>query len=128
MHSQVRTSHRCFTPSNEPPQQDPPDDSIQTKSEEIPEQVVKTMGISHLPDIPKVDTTPIHWNPLTSINEDTQRHKAQGIRNGTAIAFSNGSFKYSWVTSALFIEGGRNNVHRITATSTIPGRSKYQEA
>ena len=79
-------------------------------------------------NIPRVDTTPLHWNPLTSLNEDTQRHTAQGIRNGTAIEVSDGYFKYRSVTSDLVIGGGRYNVHRIIVTSATPGRSEDQEA
>ena len=67
-------------------------------------------------NIPRVDTTPLHWNPLTSLNEDTQRHTAQGIRNVTAIEVSDGYFKYRWVTSYLVIGGGRYNVHRLICT------------
>ena len=81
-----------------------------------------------MPDIPKVDTTTLHWNPLKSLNETTQRHKLQGIINGMAISGGDNYFKYRWGTSDLVIEGGRHNVHRITATITTPGRSEDQEA
>ena len=80
-----------------------------------------------MPDIPKLDTTPLHWNPLTSINKDTQRNTYKGIRNGISIVVSGASFKYRWFISALVIEGYRHNVNIITATSTTPGRSKDQE-
>ena len=43
------------------------------------------MGISLIPHIPKVDTTFLHWNPLTSINEENQHHTDQGISNATVI-------------------------------------------
>ena len=101
---------------------------MQTKAEDIFKQVVETTGISLMPNITKVDATPLPWNPLTSLNKDTQWHKSQGIRNGTAMSVRNGSFKYRWGTSALVIEGGRHNMHSITATSTTLERSGYQEA
>ena len=81
-----------------------------------------------MPNISKVDATPLHWNPLTSLNEDTQRHTYQEIRNGMSISVSDGSFKDRRGTSALVIEGVRHNFHRITASSTTPGRSEEQEA
>ena len=41
---------------------------------------------------------------------------------------SDGSFKNSWGTAALIIDGGKISHLRITATSTTPGHPEYQEA
>ena len=81
-----------------------------------------------MPDINKVDTTPLHWNTLTHLNGDTQRHTAQGIRNGMTIAFSDSYFKVRWVTSAIVIERGRHNDNIITGTCTTPVKREEQEA
>ena len=86
------------------------------------------MEIPRIPDIPTVDTMPLHWNPLTSINKDSQQHTFQGVRNGTSIAVIYRSYKDRWVTSDLVIEGVRYTVHIITLSSTTPGESDYQEA
>ena len=127
LHRQGQASHIRFTHANDTPKKYPPDDRIRTKSEKISEQVVKTTGISLITNIPKVYAIPIQRNPRTSLNEGTQRHTAQGIRNGTAIGVSDGSFKYRCGNSAIVIEWGRNNLHRITANRTTPGRSEDQE-
>ena len=60
---QGQASHRHLTPPTIPLNNTPTDNSIQTKAEEISEQVIKTTGISLMPNIPKVDSTPLHWNP-----------------------------------------------------------------
>ena len=81
-----------------------------------------------MPPTPTVYTTPIHWNPLTSLNEDTQQNTDQGISNGASISVRYGYFKDRWGTSALVIEGCRNDMYRIRGTSTTPRQIKDQEA
>ena len=52
----------------------------------------------------------------------------RGITEGSAIAVSGGSINEEWGAAAVIPEVNNNARHRIKATSTAPGTSKYQDS
>ena len=52
----------------------------------------------------------------------------RGITEGSAIAVSGGSINEEWGATAVTPEVNNNARHRIKATSTAPGTSKYQDS
>eukprot|EP00957_Ditylum_brightwellii_P076006 5777744-Ditylum_brightwellii.AAC.1 len=60
--------------------------------------------------------------------DDDGAYTADAIRNNTAIAVSDGSYKSPHSAAACIIEGSTPNLHSITAEATNPGGPEIQDA
>eukprot|EP00957_Ditylum_brightwellii_P050535 3832835-Ditylum_brightwellii.AAC.1 len=60
--------------------------------------------------------------------DDDCAYIAKAIRNGTAIAVSDGSYKSPHSAVACIIEGATPNLHSNTAETTTPGGPEIQDA
>ena len=70
----------------------------------------------------------MHCNPPLSFSTSSETYIASALRDGTAIAVSDGSYKEEWGLEALIIEGPDHATRLITATCTSPGHPKDKDA
>lgn len=67
------------------------------------------------------------WATAEITSSDDARSVAQAIREGMAIAVSDGSFKSGLATAACCLEGPEHGGHRVKATCRTPGHEEDQD-
>jgi hypothetical protein len=70
----------------------------------------------------------VRWAIESCRVDDDGRYVAQAIREGTALAVSDGSFKDAVGTAGFVVEGPRYNFHRILGDCMVPGYGDDQSA
>jgi hypothetical protein len=117
----------------------PPPDLIHASVTVYPEWVVRVSTMDILPrptaaasprtvqDIRTRRHTSFSWAITELSVEDDGSIIAQALRDGTAIAVSDGSYKHGQGTSAFIIEGN-TGAGRLVGVNVIPGESESQTA
>eukprot|EP00957_Ditylum_brightwellii_P035984 2726366-Ditylum_brightwellii.AAC.1 len=72
--------------------------------------------------------TSSNWTTADLDLDDDGEYIAQAIREGNAIAVSDGSFMLGGGAAACIIEGKQFNHHRITSTASTPGDMEFHDA